>query len=195
MTIVDNSVERYRELLLNSNKRHNLVSRRNVDKLVPRLIDESLIALAWKSCRIESPLLDIGTGSGIPGIPIKLFRRDLEVVLLDSNRQKTLFLRTAVQQLGLTGVEVVWQRAEEFSLDPANHSRFGVITARGLGDLDGLLEWGVRLLKPAGEVIVWLSELPARLPAAASDYHEPEALPGGEGLVIVRFEKFQSDAR
>jgi len=181
---VDNSFDRYRELLLSANKTQNLVSRRSVDRL-PELIAESLTPLSWGLARLDSPLLDVGSGGGLPGFPLKLARSDLAVTLLDSNRKKTLFLRRAAAALRLSGVEVVWSRIEDFAALPDRREAFRTITARGVGQSGLLLDCAATLLGRGGELIIWSGELEMTL--TADSFEGPVSLPVAPGLALLRW--------
>lgn len=94
----------YGELLEKWNGASNLVSRRDIDRLVPRHLLDSLSVLPW--VRGER-LLDLGSGGGLPGMPVAILRRDAEMTLLDRSEKKCRFLSAAVRELGLTNVQVV----------------------------------------------------------------------------------------
>ncbi|MDP8227944.1 MAG: 16S rRNA (guanine(527)-N(7))-methyltransferase RsmG [Candidatus Electryoneaceae bacterium] len=155
MNMTNNLLDSYRDFLIQYNEKLNLVSRRNVEGIIPRLISESLVALDWNICEIKSPMLDIGSGGGIPGIPLKIVRPDLSVELLDSNHRKTLFLQTLIQFLSLKNVGVISDRAEKVATDILYSNRYNTIVTRGVAPMEKLLLWGSHLLKPGGELIVW----------------------------------------
>ena len=189
MTDVDNLLESYGRIVLSANKKLNLVSRRNVNKLLPDLIEESLIPLTMSQWRIDSPILDIGSGGGFPGIPIKISRLDVFVTLLDSNRKKVLFLRTAIRDLGLTGAEAIWMRCEEFANVSTNQGRFATITARGVGDFDLLVRSAAKLLKPGGELIVWLSSVPESNATCSQYFEFPQKICPQSGLILLNLRR------
>jgi len=152
-------LERYRQLLLDANKSKNLVSRRDVNNLTGRLISESLQPLSLGEDVLVSPLLDIGSGGGLPGIPLKIAKPELNITLLDSNRKKTLFLRRVINELALSDTQAIWQRAENFVFKIENTGRFNTVVSRGVGLIDSLLDWSANLLKSPGHLIVWRCDL------------------------------------
>ncbi|MEU8349509.1 16S rRNA (guanine(527)-N(7))-methyltransferase RsmG [Streptomyces sp. NPDC048845] len=93
---------------------------------------------------------DVGSGAGLPGIPLALVRPDLRITLLEPLLRRTTFLQEVVELLGLDHVTVVRGRAEEVlgSLPPVH-----VVTARAVAPLDRLAGWGVPLLRPYGEML------------------------------------------
>ena len=187
---VDNLLELYREIVAGDSKKLNLVSRRDVKNLLEKLVDESLLPLEWSDCRLASPVIDIGSGAGLPGIPLKIARPDLRIVLLEANRRKSLFLRKAVATLALEDIEVICRRAERIADDPMFKGQFNSLVSRGTAPLKTLLEWGRSLLGKGGELVAWKGsgvdgEL-ARLDITG--WSEPALLRTPTGLTLVRFE-------
>lgn len=190
LTNVDNLLDQYRKLVETANKSMNLVSRRDVENLLGKLIAESLLPASWEACRLASPLLDIGTGAGLPGIPLKLVHPDLRVTLLDASRRKTSFLRLVLRELELDGVEVVCERAEVFAGDLGNRGRYRTVVSRGLGNLERMLDWSFELLKPGGELVLWKGADDAEATAATpSGWSIPQRMTADSGLALFRWER------
>jgi len=125
----------YVQLLAKWNKVYNLTSVRDIDDMVSRHVLDSLAILPFLS---GLSLLDVGSGGGLPGIPIAIAMPELAVTLLDSNSKKTRFLQQAKAELGLDNVTVVHARIEQ-----ANLSQFDLVTARAfstIGDIIDLTE-------------------------------------------------------
>ncbi len=181
----------YRKIVVDANKKMNLVSRRNVENLLKSLIDESLLPLKWDVCHLRSPLIDIGSGAGIPGIPLKIEKPELALTLLDANRRKSLFLRRVIEQLSLDDVEVVWERAENICSDSAYRERFGTLTSRAVCSMKDLMIWGGLLLKLGGELIVWKgSSVDVEMAELDTDgWDGPDFLRQPSGLTLIRFVK------
>jgi 16S rRNA (guanine527-N7)-methyltransferase len=115
----------YLDLLLRWNARINLTAVRDPEQIVTRHFGESLFAARhlYPSCSLATGdwrLLDIGSGPGFPGLPIKIWAPALRTTLLESNQRKATFLREVVRALELTGVQVVCDRAENFAAEMAN---------------------------------------------------------------------------
>jgi len=98
-------------------------------------------------------LADVGSGAGFPGFPLKIAFPELRVTLVESNIKKCAFLREVQGTLGLTGIEVVRSRYEDFPAVPAS---FDFVCSRALGGYKRLLQWSRPLLCPRGRVILWL---------------------------------------
>jgi 16S rRNA (guanine527-N7)-methyltransferase len=122
-------------------------------------------------------VLDVGTGAGLPGIPLAIAAPGKSFVLLDSNSKKTRFVRQAAIELGLRNVEVVHERIERF--DPAQD--FDVILSRAFASLSDMVQQTRRLLKPGGILLAQKGRFPseeiAALTGVTAESH-PVAVPG-----------------
>lgn len=128
----------------------NLISSRDVDNLLIHLIRQSVQPLATEILSKNSVVLDVGSGAGLPGLPLKFARPELRLTLLEPRRKKSLFLQRVVDELKLKNVTVIRQRIEEFSILPDNLQKFDLITARGTGTTDRLLPILLPLLRRGG---------------------------------------------
>ncbi|MFF2850009.1 16S rRNA (guanine(527)-N(7))-methyltransferase RsmG [Streptomyces sp. NPDC058001] len=139
---------RYAELLADAGVRRGLIGPREV----PRLWERHLLNCAVLSEVVPEgvTVCDVGSGAGLPGIPLALVRPDLKITLLEPLLRRTNFLNEVVELLGLDHVTVVRGRAEEVlgTLTPVH-----VVTARAVAPLDRLAAWGVPLLRPYGEML------------------------------------------
>jgi len=152
----------YLSLLLRWNATYNLTAVRDPHEMVTRHLLDSLALQPY----VESgSLADLGSGPGLPGIPLALARPQLQVTLVESNGKKARFLREAVRTLGIGNARVAESRAE--ALDEAG--RFDTITARALDTLAGIVSVGGHLLKPEGRLLAMKGAAPdaevASLPA------------------------------
>ncbi|NLU76101.1 16S rRNA (guanine(527)-N(7))-methyltransferase RsmG [Streptomyces sp. HNM0575] len=141
-------VERYAELLADVGVRRGLIGPREV----PRLWERHLLNCAVLSEIVPEgvTVCDVGSGAGLPGIPLALVRQDLDITLLEPLLRRTTFLEEVVELLGLDHVSVARGRAEEMlgALQPVH-----VVTARAVAPLDRLAGWGIPLLRPYGEML------------------------------------------
>ena len=99
-------------------------------------------------------LVDLGTGAGVPGIPIAVMRPRVRVLLADSGRKKAAFLAIAVRELGLSNVDVVQARAEDLGRDAAHRGRCDAVTARALAPVRVIAEYALPLLRVGGEAVL-----------------------------------------
>lgn len=139
---------RYAELLAEAGVQRGLIGPREV----PRLWERHLLNCAVLSEAVPEgvSVCDVGSGAGLPGIPLALVRDDLKITLLEPLLRRTNFLTEVVELLGLDHVTVVRGRAEEVmgKLPPVH-----VVTARAVAPLDRLAAWGIPLLRPYGEML------------------------------------------
>ncbi|MFJ9865464.1 16S rRNA (guanine(527)-N(7))-methyltransferase RsmG [Streptomyces sp. NPDC101165] len=139
---------RYAELLAEAGVQRGLIGPREV----PRLWERHLLNCAVLSEAVPEgvTVCDVGSGAGLPGIPLALVRDDLNITLLEPLLRRTTFLTEVVELLGLDHVTVVRGRAEEVmgKLPPVH-----VVTARAVAPLDRLATWGIPLLRPYGEML------------------------------------------
>jgi len=154
---------RYLELIAKWNRVHNLTAVRETEQMVVLHVLDSLTVLPHVE-RAQT-LLDVGSGPGLPGIPLAIARPGLSVTLLDSSHKKCAFLRQAKAELGLANVEVSCERVENWK--PAQ--RFDAVVSRAFSDLVDFIEQAQHLVAPGGALIAMKGVHPfeeiARLPA------------------------------
>ena len=153
----------YLALLARWNATYNLTAIRDPRDMVAKHLLDSLAMQPF--VRGIATLADLGTGPGLPGIPLAIATPGLQVTLVESNGKKARFLREAVRQLGLGNVQVAESRIEAFQ--PGTH--FDAITARALATLPLILELGGHLPGPGGRLLAMKGVVPdeeiATLPA------------------------------
>jgi 16S rRNA (guanine527-N7)-methyltransferase len=136
----------YVALLFKWNKVYNLTSVRDQDEMVSRHLLDSLAILPY----LESgSLLDVGSGGGLPGIPIAITKPDLAVTLLDTNSKKTRFLQQVKAELKLNNVDVVHARVEH-----ANLAQFSMVTARAFSTIEDIIKLAGHHCEPKGYLLL-----------------------------------------
>jgi 16S rRNA (guanine527-N7)-methyltransferase len=142
----------YARKLLEARLRTNLTSLRDRDAIERRLFLESIALLKalTDGGAAKSPVIDIGTGAGIPGLPLKIARPDLEVTLLEATGKKVRFLEEVVRQLDLNGAYVLHGRAEELAHDPAHREAYALALARAVAPLRILVELALPFVRQGG---------------------------------------------
>jgi 16S rRNA (guanine527-N7)-methyltransferase len=123
---------------------------------VDELIEDSLVLL--EHIGEGNKVVDVGSGGGLPGLPLKVARPDLSVTLVESDQAKAAFLVRACATLGLHGVEVVARRAEEVGQDPVYRESFDVAVARALAPMPVLAELCLPLIKVGGRLLAQKTE-------------------------------------
>jgi len=129
-----------------------LTSLSDRDRIERRHFGESLVLLEALEGEgaFSSPAIDVGSGGGFPGVPIKIVRPELELTLLEANAKKAAFLSGLVAELGLTGVRVVNERAEVAAHDPTHREIYALAMARAVAPLRVLAELALPFLRPGG---------------------------------------------
>lgn len=146
----------YYEQLVEWNQRVNLTAITGYEDVQIRHFADSLaVLLAVNAADLGVPrsLIDIGSGAGFPGLPLKIAQPAWQVTLLESTRKKTRFLEHVVRQLELEAVDVVWARAEEVGRNPTYREQFDLAAARAVADLAVLVEYALPLLHLGGRLI------------------------------------------
>lgn len=149
-------LRRYRDLLLERNARTNLTAIRDPDGVDQRLIAESLrLAPALDAATATGDeAIDIGTGGGIPGMPLAIARPDLRWTLVDATAKKVAFLQDVVNELTLPNVVLYHGRIEELAHEPHLRGRYSVLTARAVSSLPALLELGLPMIRIGGTLLL-----------------------------------------
>jgi len=144
----------YVDLLITWNKSFNLTAIRDPHDMVSRHLLDALVALPYI---MRGPVLDVGSGAGLPGIPLAITRPDLHFTLLDSNGKKIRFIKQVLITLQLANVDVVQSRVESYQTDV----QFGLIISRAFSSLGQFIQLTRHLLASDGEWLAWKGELDA----------------------------------
>ena len=142
----------YGALLLDANRLTNLIGAADIHKVVVHHFLDSLAPFSHH--RFLPPIVDLGSGAGLPGIPVAIAFPRAPVALMEPRRLRADFLESAVRSLGLQNVEVVRSAAESAGRSKARRERAGTVLARAVGNPAFTLELGLPLLKRAGAI--WL---------------------------------------
>ncbi len=188
----------YGTLLLEWNARLNLTAITDPDGIAAKHFLDSLLPLRAHRPVQGAALLDVGTGAGFPGVPLKIARPDLNLTLLDSTRKRLAFLEELSRALGQKNTPL-HARAEEAGRSPALRERFDIVTARAVARLSALCEYCMPFVKPGGVLLA------LKGPGAAGEIREaasavallggkpaaayPFTLPGGDARCVVVIEK------
>ncbi len=143
----------YHELMA-WNQRMNLTAVKDYEGVQVRHFLDSLTAAPYLNDGTRT-LLDIGTGAGFPGVPLKIVFPHLELTLLDSVGKKTAFLEHLVQELDLSGVQVHTGRAEDLALHSEPRESFDMVVTRGVAVMRVLMELTLPFCRPGGMVLTW----------------------------------------
>ncbi len=183
----------YIDVLLQWNARLSLTAVRNAEQIVTRHFGESFFLArhalppAGNQAAAPAPLrvLDIGSGAGFPGLPLKIWDASVQLTLLESNHKKAAFLREAARELRLTGVNVIAERAESLlsTLPPA-----ALVTLRAVERFDKVLPLATRFVAPSGRLALLIGSAQlAAVPQLAGEiqWQAPIPVPNSHSRVLL----------
>jgi 16S rRNA (guanine527-N7)-methyltransferase len=167
----------YEKELLAWNQKFNLTAIRDSESIrTKHFLDSFSCALAWKSAP-PTQLIDVGTGAGFPGIPLKILYPNLKLTLVESVGKKAMFCQHIVRVLGLEQVEVIQARAEELGQNSQYREKYDWAIARAVANLNVLSEYLIPLVRLGGSMLAQKGESG---PAEAQSAEEAMALLGGK---------------
>jgi 16S rRNA (guanine527-N7)-methyltransferase len=170
-------LKRYRQELEIWNERYSLTAIHDPEKVrVKHFLDSFSCYLAMENTPAET-LIDVGSGPGFPGIPLKVLLPELKVTLVDSVRKKTDFCQHIIDVLNLEGIDVKRERAERLANDPRYREKYDWAVARAVAHLSELSEYLIPFVRLGGRMLAMKGESG---PAEAHEASEAIKLLGGE---------------
>lgn len=167
----------YERELIEWNRKFNLTAIRDVESIRSKhFLDSFSCVLAWKA-NPPRRLVDVGTGAGFPGIPLKIIYPTMHVTLVESVGKKAMFCQHMIQTLGLEGIEVIHARAEDAGQDPAHRETYDWAVARAVANMNILGEYLLPLVKLGGTMLAQKGESG---PAEAQSAEKAMKLLGGK---------------
>ena len=155
--------DRYAEMLTERNEKVNLTAITAPGEIRVKHFTDSLAAIDL--IKTGATVLDIGSGAGFPGIPLKIARADISVTLLDSVNKKVAFMNDVIADLGLKNIEAVHARIEDFP----HKGEFDVAVSRAVAELTTLAEYALPFVKVGGTFVAYKSEKAEAEAAAAGN--------------------------
>jgi len=149
---------KYYELLVEWNEFMNLTAITEYDEVMKKHFIDSLSLIKTYDITKKATVIDVGTGAGFPGLALKIAYPNLQVTLLDSLNKRIKFLDEVILQLGLTGIETVHGRAEDFAKPGKLREKFDLCVSRAVANLTSLSEYCLPFVKVGGEFISYKSE-------------------------------------
>lgn len=140
----------YTKMLLEWNNKMNLTNIVEDKDIIVKHYLDSLAAINTGCIRDGHRVADIGTGAGFPGLPVKIVKKNINMLLVDSLNKRINFLKAVIDTLRLNGVETVHSRAEEVGQDPEYRETFDIVLTRAVAKINVLCEYTLPLLKIGG---------------------------------------------
>ena len=143
----------YYEMLIEKNKVMNLTAITDFDEVLEKNFDDSLSLIQAVDLEKSQAVIDLGTGAGFPGIPLKIAFPNLQITLADSLNKRILFLDDVIRELGLTGIDTVHGRAEDLAKNSDYREKFDLCVSRAVANLSTLSEYCLPFVKIGGKFI------------------------------------------
>lgn len=156
LNLGDEEIERfnkYKELLKEWNTKINLTAITDDEEIDIKHFLDSLTPFVTGLINGNKKVIDIGTGGGFPGLPLKIVNPNLNIVLLDSLNKRIKFLNEVIAALGLEKIEAIHGRAEELSIKPVYREQYDICISRAVASLDTLSEYCIPFVKVGGYFI------------------------------------------
>ena len=143
----------YYEMLIEKNKVMNLTAITEFDEVLEKHFEDSLSLIQAVDLEKSQAVIDLGTGAGFPGIPLKIAFPNLQITLADSLNKRILFLDDVIRELGLTGIDTVHGRAEDLAKNSDYREKFDLCVSRAVANLSTLSEYCLPFVKIGGKFI------------------------------------------
>ena len=147
----------YAAELISWNRKINLTGITDAKEIIVKHFLDSLVCTKAVRLRSNDTLLDVGSGAGFPGLPVKILYPEVGLTLLEPSGKKTAFLHHVIGTLGLEGALAVSKRVQDFSQDPVNHRKYAYATSRALSAAE-ILPFIPPLLAQEGQLILWRTQ-------------------------------------
>lgn len=144
---------KFEDLLVSWNKKMNLTGITKSDAIYEKHFVDSLTCFLTDHIKDDMKIIDVGTGAGFPGVPMKIYRPSLSITLLDALNKRLIFLQQVASDLEFENIDFLHGRAEDFGQDDDYRNSYDIVVSRAVADLPVLLEYCTPFLKVNGYFI------------------------------------------
>ena len=155
---IEQKFDKYKDLLLEWNQKINITRIENDEEIYIKHYLDSILLLTTDSVDMNKKIIDVGTGGGFPGLPLKIVNDNFNLTLLDSLRKRTDFLKLVADELKLNNVEVIHGRAEDFGQDIRYREQYDICVSRAVAPLNILCELCLPFVKVGGYFAAYKSQ-------------------------------------
>ena len=152
-----NAFETYYDMLIDRNKVMNLTAITEFDEVMDKHFLDSVYLFRSIKLEADYKLIDIGTGAGFPGIPLKIVFPELKITVLDSLNKRVGFLNDLIEELNLNNIEAIHGRAEDIARDKAYRASYDIAVSRAVANLSTLSEYCLPFVKIGGKFVSYKS--------------------------------------
>ncbi|MDA3899960.1 MAG: 16S rRNA (guanine(527)-N(7))-methyltransferase RsmG [Spirochaetes bacterium] len=152
-SLVENKINQFSEMIYENNKKFNLTGFKTLEDVRSKLVKNSIVDLSRLNVPRGTSVVDMGTGSGVPGVVLAILNENLSFFLLDSNSKKCGFIKDACIELGLNNVTVHSVRIEEYARE--NRGRFDCVVSRAFAPVYYNFELALPMLKKEGVLYIY----------------------------------------
>ncbi|MGB9702071.1 MAG: 16S rRNA (guanine(527)-N(7))-methyltransferase RsmG [Candidatus Kapaibacteriota bacterium] len=149
------NIRRFHKEIIYWNEKVNMISRKDIEHLLSRHILHSLSIMKYINFPQKARLVDVGTGGGFPGIPLKIANPDIYITLVDSISKKLKIANMLAQHTGLRNIEAKAQRIEEINSDKNYQYKFDFVVSRATASASKIYLWTQNMMKNTGKIILW----------------------------------------
>ncbi len=157
-----NQLSLYVSLLMDGLKKTRLTGDKTAEGIINNQIYDSLALLKYYDLNPGTVTVDLGSGGGLPGMPVKICKPDIKMHFMDANRKKALFLAHTIKKLQIKQAEVLYGRAEDYGQKAEHRGRYELILIKAVANAAVLAELALPLLKVGGMVVLYKGPLGAK---------------------------------